>query len=45
MTIDLHGIIQMGDLIFEGLWEQIELLLIKRKGNIERNRQKCKDRR
>lgn len=45
MTIGLHGIIQMDDLIFEELWEQMKLLLIKRKGDIERNRQKCKDRR
>lgn len=45
MTIGLHGIIQMGDLIFEELQEQMELLLVKRKGDTEKNRQKYTDRR
>lgn len=44
MTISLHDIIQLDDLIFEELRDKMELFLIKRKQDRERNKHKWNDR-
>lgn len=42
MTIGLHGIIQIDDLVSEGLWVQMELHLIMRKGDTGSKRENAK---